>query len=114
MSHPSPRSAIGVGPFEIDTASGEVFGREETVRLQPQALLLLLILLETPERIVTREEPRRRLWPDTAVDFEDGLNHAVARLREALRNSAQAPTLVETAPRGGYGFVGPAETGRAE
>lgn len=100
---------IRLGSFEIHLETGDVRQGGETNRLQPQALELLLVLIEEPGRLVTREELRRRLWPDTAVDFEDGLNHAVARLREALRDSAHAPTLIETVPRKGYRFVGQLE-----
>src|SRR5512140_3401609 len=103
------QTVIRIGPFEIDPVSGEVRQGAETSRLQPQALALLLVLVETPGRVVSREELRRRLWPDTAVEFDDGLNHAVARLRDALDDSAQAPKFVETVPRKGYRFVGVVE-----
>ncbi len=102
-------SVIRVGRFEIDPETGDIRQGGETNRLQPQALALLQVLVEEPGRVVTREELRRRLWPDTTVDFEDGLNHAVARLREALSDSAAAPKFIETVPRKGYRFVGSIE-----
>ena len=105
---------IRLGSFEIHLETGDVRQGGETNRLQPQALELLLVLIEEPGRLVTREELRRRLWPDTAVDFEDGLNHAVARLREALQDAAQAPKFVETVPKKGYRFVGIVERVTAE
>jgi TolB-like protein/DNA-binding winged helix-turn-helix (wHTH) protein len=100
---------IRFGSFEIHLETGDIRSGEETNRLQPQALALLRVLIEEPGRVVTREEIRRRLWPDTTVAFEDGLNHAVARLREALHDSAHAPTFIETVPRKGYRFVGQVE-----
>lgn len=105
---------VRLGSFEIHLETGEVRQGGETNRLQPQALELLLVLIEEPGRLVTREELRRRLWPDTAVDFEDGLNHAVARLREALQDAAHAPKFVETVPKKGYRFVGNVQLMRAE
>src|SRR5438132_7476850 len=65
------------------------------------------MLLEHPGQLVTREELRNRIWPaDTFVDFEQGLYNAVRRLREALRDSAEKPRLIETLSRRGYRFIG--------
>jgi TolB-like protein len=64
--------------------------------------------MERPGEIVTREELRRRLWPsDTFVDFEVALNSAVSRLRDALGDSANSPSFIETIPKRGYRFVVP-------
>jgi TolB-like protein len=64
--------------------------------------------MERPGEIVTREELRRRLWSsDTFVDFEVALNSAVSRLRDALGDSAQSPSVIETIPKRGYRFVVP-------
>ena len=66
---------------------------------------VLAMLLEHPGAVVTREEMRQKLWPaDTFVDFEHGLNSAVARLRETLNDSAERPRFVETLPRRGYRY----------
>ena len=77
--------------------------------LQQQPLQLLAVLLERPGELVTRDELRKRLWPDdTFVDFEHGLNAAVKRLRDTLGDSAGSPRFVETVPRRGYRFIAPA------
>ena len=95
------------GPFALDVQSGDLKKQGRRVRLQDQPLLVLQALLERPGEVVTREELRRRLWPDgTFVDFEDGLNTAVMRLREALGDVAKRPRYVETRPRRGYRFIG--------
>ena len=66
------------------------------------------MLLEQPGELVTRDELRKRLWPDdTFVDFEHGLNAAVKRLRDTLGDSAESPRFVETVPRRGYRFIAP-------
>jgi DNA-binding winged helix-turn-helix (wHTH) protein len=71
-------------------------------------LRVLLRLLERPAEIVTREALRRELWPDdTYVDFEQGINAAVKRLREALGDSAETPRFIETLPKRGYRFIAP-------
>src|SRR4029434_4677982 len=78
------------------------------VKLQDQPLQVLTALLEHPGEVVTREELRNKLWPaDTFVDFDHSLNAAIKRLRDALGESADSPTFVETVARRGYRFIAP-------
>ena len=96
------------GVFELDLRSGELRKSGARVSLQQQPLQLLSVLLEHPGELVTREELRKRLWPDdTFVDFDLGLNAAVKRLRQALGDTAESPRFVETVPRRGYRFIAP-------
>lgn len=75
--------------------------------LQGQPLQVLTLLLERPGELVTRDELRRRLWPDdTFGDFDHGLNAVVNRLRDTLGDSADTPRFIETLPRRGYRFIG--------
>ena len=95
------------GPFELDVAAGELVEDGRRVRLQEKPLQLLLALVERPNLVVSREELRARLWrPGMVVEFDDGLNTAVNKLRHALGDSADAPRYVETVGRRGYRFVG--------
>jgi DNA-binding winged helix-turn-helix (wHTH) protein len=104
---------IRFGVFELDTRSGELRKAGVRVTLQDQPLKLLECLLERPGELVTRDEVRGRLWPgDTFVDFEQGVNAAVKRLREALADSAESPRFVETLPRRGYRFIAPVRDDR--
>jgi DNA-binding winged helix-turn-helix (wHTH) protein/tetratricopeptide (TPR) repeat protein len=103
---------IRFGVFEVDRQSGELRKQGVKVRLRDQAFQVLLLLLERPAEVVTREELRRRLWPaDTFVDFDRGLNKAVNRLRETLGDSAESPRFIETLPKRGYRFIASVETG---
>ena len=78
------------------------------IRLQEQPLQVLATLVERPGEIITREELQERFWgKDTFVDFEQSLNKAVNRLREALNDEAGQPKYVETVPRRGYRFIAP-------
>ena len=78
------------------------------IRLQEQPFRILALLLERSGQLVTREEIRQKLWsPDTFVGFDDALNTAVRKLREALNDSADNPRFLETVPRRGYRFVAP-------
>jgi len=101
---------IKFGPYVVDLKAGELRKFGVRVRIQEQALQLLAALAEQSGQVVTREELRRRLWPDdTFVDFETGLNTAVSKVREALSDSAKNPRYVETIPRKGYRFLLPLE-----
>ncbi|MCX6634101.1 MAG: winged helix-turn-helix domain-containing protein [Acidobacteria bacterium] len=98
---------IRFGEYEADLRSGELSKRGTRIRLPGKPFEVLALLLEHPGELVTREELRARLWPgDVFVDFENNLNTAVARLREALGDSAEKPRFIETLPRRGYRFIG--------
>ncbi len=104
------RGAYRFAGFLFDPVSGELTDVETGVavsRLQPQVAALLTALLERPGAVVSRAELQTRLWPDTTVDFDDGLNFCVRQLRLALGDEAGAPRFVETLARRGYRFIAP-------
>jgi DNA-binding winged helix-turn-helix (wHTH) protein len=104
----SARRVIRFGVFELDVRAGELRKNGSRVRLQEQPLQLLVILLERPGDVLTRDELRQKLWPgDTFVDFDHSLNTAVNKIREALGDSASTPRYVETVARRGYRFIAP-------
>ncbi len=96
--------------FEVNLRAGELRREGSKVRLQEQPFSVLTVLLESAGEVVTREELRKRLWAeDTFVDFDHRLAVAVSKLRDALRDSAEKPKLIETVGRRGYRFVGQLE-----
>ena len=98
------------GRYTLDLRSGELRKFGTKVKMGEQPFQILLILLERPGEMVTREELRAKLWADdTFVDFDHGLNSAVQRLRDCLSDSAGKPRWIETLPRRGYRFVGQVE-----
>jgi eukaryotic-like serine/threonine-protein kinase len=108
---PNGRQRLGFGLFEADLSSGELRKRGQRVHLQDKPFQLLSMLLERPGEVVTRDEVRTKLWPDgTYVDFDQGLDTALKKLRYALGDSAQNPTFIETIPRRGYRFMLPVTT----
>lgn len=100
------RRIFRFGPFEADEATGELRKHGIRIKLHAQPFQVLLMLLERPSALVTREDMRQRLWgDDTFVDFDHGLNSAVNKLREALGDSASQPRYVETIAGKGYRFI---------
>jgi DNA-binding winged helix-turn-helix (wHTH) protein/tetratricopeptide (TPR) repeat protein len=96
------------GPFELNTGEESLARNGTRVKVQDLPYRLLVMLLERPGEIVTREEVRQRLWPEnTFVEFDNSLGVAIRKVREALNDDAEAPRYVETLPRRGYRFVAP-------
>src|SRR5215475_2881622 len=111
VSVPSPVSTsrrLAFGTFEADLHSGELRKDGVRLRLQAQPFQLLVMLLERPGQLVTREEICQKLWSaDTFVDFDRSLGTAINKIREVLEDSATEPRFVETLPRRGYRFIAP-------
>jgi len=98
------------GPFEADLEAGELRKNGLRLRIQEQPFQVLTALMERPGEIVTRDELVTRLWPQgTFVDFDRGLNAAIARLRQVLNDSAENPRYLETVARKGYRFLASVE-----
>lgn len=98
--------AVRFGAFEVDLRTEEFRKHGLKLRLPRQSFQVLVLLVQCPGELVSREKLRERLWPaDTFVDFDHGLNAAVNRLREALGDTAEEPRFIETLPRRGYRFI---------
>jgi len=94
--------------FEVNLRTGELFKSGDRIRLPEQSFQILALLLEGRGQLVTREDIRKKLWPnDTVVEFENSINAAVKKLRIALGDSAEQPRYVETLARRGYRWMVP-------
>ena len=94
------------GAFELDSAAGELRKHGMKIKLHGQPIAILAMLLERPGEVISREEIRKKLWPEgTIVEFEHSLNAAVKRLRDALDDLPGTPRYIETLPKHGYRFV---------
>jgi Tol biopolymer transport system component/DNA-binding winged helix-turn-helix (wHTH) protein len=103
----APKS-VRFGLFEVDFASGELRKRGLRVKLQDQPFQVLALLIQRAGQIVQREELKKALWPaDTFVEFDQGVNTAIKKIRQALGDSAENPRFIETLPRKGYRFIAP-------
>jgi DNA-binding winged helix-turn-helix (wHTH) protein len=101
-------SVFQFGAFELDLQARELRKRGIRVKLQDQPLQILFLLIECAGEVVTREQIQKKLWcVDTFVDFENSINGAVRRLRDALGDTSENPRFVETVARHGYRFVAP-------
>ena len=101
---------VRFGIFEVDHSAGKLSKRGSPVHLQEKPFRLLTFLLENAGEVVTREELRRRLWPaDTFVEFDEGMNAAVGKVRYALGDSAENPVFFETLRGKGYRWIAPIE-----
>lgn len=104
----NPAPSFRFGTFEVDSCAGELRKNGLRIKLQDQPFHLLLLLLQHPGQVVTRDELRHTLWSDhTFVDFDRGLNRAMNKLRVALCDSAETPRYIETLHRRGYRFIAP-------
>ena len=95
-----PAPVVRFAPFEVDLVAAELRKRGRKVPLQDQPFKVLALLLQRPGELVTRDELHRALWPgDTFGEFDEGLNKAIQKLRQALDDSPDNPRFVETLPR---------------
>jgi len=109
----SPRY-LRFGPFHVDRQRQQVFRGSSRLRLQGKVYQVLLVLIQRQGEVVTREELRQALWPaDTHVNYDANVNTTVNKLRQALGESTDKPSYIETIPRRGYSFIGTAEFSEA-
>jgi len=101
---------VRFGPFELDLRAGELHRNGSSTIMQEQQLKELLMLIERGGEIATREEIKKKLWPnDTVVEFDHSINSAIKNLRRVLGDSADQPKYVETVARRGYRLMVPVE-----
>src|SRR5262245_36653986 len=107
---PAPTSAeiIRFGIFQLDLKARELHKAGVKVKLQDQPFRVLALLVERAGQVVTREELQQRIWPtDVYVTFDQGLNNAIKKVRDALGDSADNPRFVATVAKRGYRFIAP-------
>jgi eukaryotic-like serine/threonine-protein kinase len=98
------------GVFRLDLKAGELCSGSTAVLLQEQPLQVLRILVENEGALVSREEIRKRLWPnDTIVEFEHSISAAINKLRKALGDPVAEPQYIQTVARRGYRLMVPVE-----
>ncbi len=101
---------VQLGEFELDLRTGELRSADATTLLREQPLQVLRLLVEADGELISREDIRKKLWPnDTIVEFDHSINAAIKNLRRALGDSADEPRYIETLARRGYRLMVPVE-----
>jgi eukaryotic-like serine/threonine-protein kinase len=110
----APAKVFRFGLFEADVCQGTLTRAGVRVKIQDQPFRVLLLLLDRPGEIVTREELRQKLWPEgTFVDFDGSLNVILKKLRAGIDDDSDNPRFIETVPRRGYRFIAPVSESRS-
>jgi DNA-binding winged helix-turn-helix (wHTH) protein/tetratricopeptide (TPR) repeat protein len=91
--------------WKVDRVSGEISRGDHAARLPQQPLRILIELFDHAGAVVSRDQLVKALWPAGIVDFDNGLNVAMRKLRVALDDVADTPRYIETLPRVGYRFI---------
>jgi DNA-binding winged helix-turn-helix (wHTH) protein len=113
--HNSPATTLRFATFTVDLRAGELRKNGQRLKLQDQPFQVLAVLLQRPGELVSRDALRAQIWPaDTFVDFDNSLNTAINKLREALGDSADHPRFIETLPRRGYRFIAPVSSNESK
>lgn len=109
MQAPPPLvDSVRFGIFQLDLKAHELLKAGVKVKLQDQPFRVLAMLVEHAGEVVTREKLQLRIWPtDVYVAFDQGLNNAIKKVRDALGDSADNPRFVETVAKHGYRFIAP-------
>jgi len=117
MERTVPRlaSIFRFGLFQADASRGTLARNGSPVKIQDQPFRVLVMLLQRPGEVITREELRQNLWPEgTYVDFDGSLNVTLKKLRSALDDDSDNPRFIETVPRRGYRFIAPVSVEKVE
>src|SRR6266850_418269 len=110
MSTSSAAVTYRFGAFEVDVIAYELRRMGHRIRLARQPMDLLLLLLERPQELVSRDDIAKRLWgPDVHIDLDAGIHTAILKIRHVLDDSRESPRFVETVPGKGYRFIAPVE-----
>jgi TolB-like protein/DNA-binding winged helix-turn-helix (wHTH) protein len=111
MNTTVPSEPLRFGDFALDIAGYELRRHGRTVKIGRQPMDLLILLVERRRQLVSRGDIVERLWgTEVFVDVETGVNTAISKVRQALRDSPDAPRFVETVPGKGYRFIADVKT----
>ena len=106
---PIPVSASSSEPFlvagfEVDPSAHLVSGKDQSVKIEPRTMALLVFLAQRPGEVVNRAELEREVWPGMVVGY-DALNNTVAKLRKVFQDDAKNPSVIQTIPKVGYKLI---------
>ena len=108
----SPRKPLGrcvlFGDFELDLQEQALRRSGEAVKIPGKIYQAMVVLIESPGDLVTRDQIRSRLWPrGVDLNYDANVNTTVNKLRQVLGDSSEGANFIQTIPRRGYSFVAP-------
>jgi TolB-like protein len=110
---PKTSGRVSFDKFELDLDACALLKSGRPLKLRPQPMRVLCLLVSRAGSLVSREEVRRQLWGEaTFVDYNVGMDSCVNRIRAVLHDKAQAPRFIQTLPRQGYRFIAPVRRAR--
>jgi DNA-binding winged helix-turn-helix (wHTH) protein len=102
---------IAFGPFHLRPAQFLLLEGDKPVRLGSRALEILVVLLERPGELVSKEQLMGRVWPNIFVEPANLTVH-ISALRRALCDGRDGNRYIINIPGRGYSFVAPVEVRR--
>jgi DNA-binding winged helix-turn-helix (wHTH) protein len=109
-----PARYVRFGTYQADIEREELYQNGQRVKVQAKLFQALLLLVSRAGEVVTREEVRRQLWPETFLaNLDANVNTTMNKLRQVLGDSPESPVYIETIPRRGYNFIAKVEFSNA-
>ena len=103
----SSGGVVRFGGYELDPRRGVLSRGGFPLKIQPQPLRVLELLVTRAPEVVTREELSDSVWGNGVnVDLDQSLNFCVRQIRSVLNDSASNPKFIDTLPKQGYRFIG--------
>jgi DNA-binding winged helix-turn-helix (wHTH) protein len=103
-----PARCVLFGDFELDVQEQRLTRAGQNVKIPGKIYQAMLVLVESPGDLVTRDQIRSRLWPrDALLNYDANVNTTVNKLRQVLGDSSEGSNFIQTVPRRGYSFVAP-------
>ncbi|MEN8712406.1 MAG: winged helix-turn-helix domain-containing protein, partial [Arenicellales bacterium] len=97
-------STFTVGDYRVEPAALRVIGNDQTSRLEPRAMQLLVYFAIHAGRVISRTELEQQVWQGRVVG-EDALTNSISKLRRILGDNARQPHIIETVPKTGYRLI---------
>lgn len=110
-AHQSTTRSLRIGAWSVEPASNRLIGGDETVRVEPKAMEVLVYLASKAGNVVSREELESEVWRGAVVGY-DAVTNTIIKLRKALGDSARNPKYIETVPKRGYRLIASVEAGK--
>jgi len=97
---------LRIGDWRVDFETNQLSRGDESVRVEPKAMGVLMLLATHVGRVVMREQIFAAVWPGVVVG-DEALTQSIIKLRRALGDDSRAPAYIETIAKRGYRLIAP-------